>query len=154
MIYPLIYLANTLRAILILFYELVLPVYAVLMLCFRTVWHLISGILSLPFLGVYWFLKLIYDGLLGVLLVLKSISRSFSGIIRLFKPITSVENRETTISFFQIAYQLCIIWSQSLTKRVIQAAKAIYDFIVYVGCEIGKHNYTITCDLYDKMCAL
>ena len=51
-----------------------------------------------------------------------------------------------------IAYgtQLCIQWSQSITKRVIQAFKAVYDFIVYVGCEIGKHNYTIQVYLYDK----
>lgn len=44
-----------------------------------------------------------------------------------------------------IAYctQLCIQWSQSITNKVVRAFKAVYDFVVYVGCEIGKHNYTI-----------
>ena len=44
-----------------------------------------------------------------------------------------------------IAYgtQLCIQWSQSITNKVVRASKSVYDFVVYVGCEIGKHNYTI-----------
>ena len=52
-----------------------------------------------------------------------------------------------------IAYgtQLCIQWSQSITNKVVKAFKAIYDFIVYVGCEIGKHNYTIQVYLYDRL---
>lgn len=51
-----------------------------------------------------------------------------------------------------IAYgtQLCITWSQSITNKVFRACKAVYDFIVYVACEIGKHNYTIQVAIYDK----
>ena len=50
-----------------------------------------------------------------------------------------------------IAYgtQLCIQWSQSITNKVVRACKAVYDFVVYVGCEIGKHNYTIQLYVYD-----
>ena len=33
---------------------------------------------------------------------------------------------------------------------MVRAFKAVYDFIVYVGCEIGKHNYTIQVYVYDK----
>lgn len=33
---------------------------------------------------------------------------------------------------------------------MFQAAKAVYDFIVYCGCEIGKHNFTIRSALWDK----
>jgi hypothetical protein len=150
-IYPAIYIASCLKAVIILFYELLLPVQAVIILFFKTGWHLLSTVLYLPFIGVYWFLKMIYDGLTGVVLVFKSIGQSFQGILRIIKPVTEQENREASMSFFQIAYQLCLYWSQSLTKRVIQATKAIYDFIVYVGCEIGKHNYTITCAVYEKV---
>ena len=44
-----------------------------------------------------------------------------------------------------IAYvtQLTFEFSQSITNKVIRGAKAVYDFLVYIGCEIGKHNYTI-----------
>ena len=51
-----------------------------------------------------------------------------------------------------IAYftQLCIYYSQSITNKVLRAFKCVYDFIVYVGCEIGKHNYTIQVYFYDK----
>ena len=51
-----------------------------------------------------------------------------------------------------IAYctQLCITWSQSITNKVVRASKSVYDFIVYVGCEIGKHNYTIQVYIYEQ----
>jgi len=51
-----------------------------------------------------------------------------------------------------IAYitQMCIYYSQSLTNKVLRASKAVYDFIVYVACEIGKHNYTIQVYLYER----
>ena len=52
-----------------------------------------------------------------------------------------------------IAYMtsLCIQYSQSITNKVVKAFKCVYDFIVYVGCEIGKHNYTIQVYLYAKI---
>ena len=72
-IYPVIYLATCFKAVIILLYELLLPVQAVIILFFKTGWHLVSTVLYLPFIGVYWLLKLIYDGLMGVILVFKSI---------------------------------------------------------------------------------
>lgn len=52
---------------------------------------------------------------------------------------------DTQEAFGMIAYftALCVEWSQSITNKVIKAFKSVYDFIVFVGCEIGKHNYTI-----------
>ena len=52
-----------------------------------------------------------------------------------------------------IAYftALCVEWSQSITNKVIKAFKSVYDFIVFVGCEIGKHNYTIQVYIYDRI---
>ena len=38
-----------------------------------------------------------------------------------------------------------------MTNKLFKAVKAVYDFIVYVGCEIGKHNFTITKAAYDKI---
>lgn len=61
----------------------------------------------------------------------------------LVTPLAQPEQREVTFGIIQLVTNLCITWSSSLTKRVIQAAKAIYDFVIYLGCEIGKHNYTI-----------
>lgn len=37
-----------------------------------------------------------------------------------------------------------------MTKRVIQAFKCVYDFIVFCGCEIGKHNFTIKVWIWKK----
>lgn len=61
---------------------------------------------------------------------------------------------EAQETFSMIAYvtQLTFEFSQSITNKVIRAAKAVYDFVVYIGCEIGKHNYTIQCYLYDRLC--
>jgi hypothetical protein len=39
-----------------------------------------------------------------------------------------------------------------MTKKVILAIKAIYDFIVYVGCEIGKHQKTIRDWSWERCC--
>ena len=33
----------------------------------------------------------------------------------------------------------------------MRAFKSVYDFVVYVGCEIGKHNYTIQVYPYDQI---
>ena len=49
------------------------------------------------------------------------------------------------------ATQICVYWSQSITNKVVRASKAIYDFVIFVGCEIGKHNYTIQVFVYDRM---
>ena len=45
---------------------------------------------------------------------------------------------------------LCVRWSQSITNKVVRAFKSVYDFIVFVGCEIGKHNYTIQVWAHDR----
>lgn len=68
----------------------------------------------------------------------------------MFRPIANAENRKATVGILQMFTELCVDWSQSLTKRVIQAIKAVYDFTVYVLCEIGKHNYTIQVALCEK----
>ena len=55
------------------------------------------------------------------------------------------QTHEAQETFSMIAYatQLTFEFSQSITNKVIRGAKAVYDFAVYIGCELGKHNYTI-----------
>ena len=78
--------------------------------------------------------------------------KTFASSFRSVQNLAATSN-ETQEAFSMIAYgtQLCIQWSQSITNRVVKAFKAIYDFIVYVGCEIGKHNYTIQVYVYDRL---
>lgn len=86
-VYPAVYIASCVKALIILLYDLLLPIQAVIILFLKTGWHLVSTVLYLPFMAVYWLLKLIYDGLKGVVIVYKSIGSSLQGILRLIKPV-------------------------------------------------------------------
>jgi hypothetical protein len=39
--------------------------------------------------------------------------------------------------------QIGMYWTQSLTNKIIKAAKAVYDFVIYMSGEISKHRYSI-----------
>ena len=116
-----------------LIFELMWPVKTLISLIIRTSWNIIWTTLTLPFT----LLSLLYNGFLGFFQFFKSFFSSVNNVSQ-----ASTDAKET---FSMIAYatSICIQWSQSITNKVIRAFKAVYDFIVYVGCEIGKHNYTI-----------
>lgn len=130
-LYPFVYVGTSLLALIKLIFDLLWPVKALISIIIRSSFTLIWNILCLP----YTILKLFYSSFVAFFSFLRSFSSSM-------KTASSVDAQET---FSMIAYgtQLCIQWSQSITNKVVRASKAVYDFIVYVGCEIGKHNYTI-----------
>jgi hypothetical protein len=68
---------------------------------------------------------------------------------RFVRPLSNQRNRETTLSFLQICQQIGLQWSQSIGKRVIQGAKAVYDFTIYVSTEISKHRTSLYLSLVD-----
>lgn len=134
--YPFIYVGTSLIALVKLIFDLLWPVKALISIVFRWSFQLLWSIICLPYTILY----LVYSSCFGLLCFLRSFSSSVETVSQVAP--SALEAQET---FSMIAYgtQICMQWSQSITNKVVRASKSVYDFIVYVGCEIGKHNYTI-----------
>ena len=99
-----------------------------------------------PSMGLIKLFSLLYDSLVygyGNFVYVFKFFKSFLG------PLNNPRNRETTLSFLQICQQIGFQWSQSISKKVIQGAKAVYDFTVYVSTEIGKHRHSLYLSISD-----
>lgn len=137
---PFFYLAHLVHSVFTLIFELTAPVFTV-------VWELIKIVLSLGKLFLYTpsmtmlkLLTILADGLIGTLNIIKD---SLSFLKSLATPFSSQRSRQTTMSFLQVGQQIGLSWSQSIHKKVIQGAKAVYDFTVYVSGEVGKHRHSL-----------
>ena len=59
-------------------------------------------------------------------------------------PVADVKQQiETTKGIFFLLCECVTNWGQSIIKKVFYGAKAIYNCVVYIGCEIGKHKYSM-----------
>lgn len=145
-IYPLIYLGQSFFALMKLLVDLLWPIKALMSLIVRYSLSLVWNMLCLP----YTLLSIIYYCLREGVSVIKGMSSSLGSARELAAHAPTASDTQEAISMIAYITQLCIYYSQSITNKVLRACKAVYDFIVYVGCEIGKHNYTIQVYLYEK----
>ena len=143
--YPLVYLTQSLWALLKLLFDLLWPVKALISLVIRSSFSIVWNILCLP----YTLLRFLYSCCLGLLQVLGGFRSSVESAKFVAAQAQSKAEAQEAFSMIAYATQLCIAWSQSITNKVVRASKSVYDFVVYVGCEIGKHNYTIQVYIYD-----
>lgn len=141
--YPFIYVGSSLLALFKLIFDLFWPVKALISIVFRWSFQLVWSIICLPYTILYF----MYSCCFGMIVFIRSFSSSVETVSQVAP--SAIEAQET---FSMIAYgtQICMQWSQSITNKVMRASKSVYDFVVYVGCEIGKHNYTIQVYIYDR----
>ena len=82
-----------------------------------------------------------------------SIFTTFKGFFRSLRSINNaqVEVRSTTAvlkDVFQRVKDLAISWGTSI---IIKGVKAVYQTIVHIGSEIGKHRYSILRSIYGRL---
>lgn len=85
-----------------------------------------------------------------------SIFTTFKGFFRSLRSINNaqVEVRSTTAvlkDVFQRVKDLAISWGTSI---IIKGVKAVYQTIVHIGSEIGKHRYSILRSIYGRLLRL
>ena len=71
--FPVIYLFKCIKGILIIFYELFLPLYALICLMFRSGWNLIVTILTLPFMCLSVLTSFISESTMALLAIFYSL---------------------------------------------------------------------------------
>ena len=94
--YPLFYAFWLVKSIVVILYELLLPIFALIRLTVMTIWNLFWTLMSLPFLSVSFLLTSIYEGILSFFLCIKQIALGFQQLTVLVKPISQVEQTEAT----------------------------------------------------------
>lgn len=120
-------------------YELLLPAFGILLLILNALSSLLFGLLMAPFTLLAFVLRNVLD---TFYMVFNTLFFAFAQCKRMqgaFWTVAKPENTETTRTVLQICLDASYSWGQSLAKKVILSFKAVYDFIVYVGSEIGKH---------------
>jgi hypothetical protein len=150
--FPVIYCLSMLRGIITLIYDLFLPVFALVYLIVSSGFMLVFTVITLPFTIAYTVIYCFVYQINSLFNFTTTLRDSWTTANKVVKPLTQKENVETTVSILQYATELSVSWSQSIHKRVIQSSKSVYDFIVYCGCEIGRHNYTLRQTLWQKAC--
>lgn len=125
--------------------DLLWPIKALMSLILRSSFSLVWNVICLP----YTLIKFTYLCLKKLTGVIGVMSSGVGSAKQLAAHAPSAADTQEAFSMIAYITQLCIYYSQSITNKVFRACKCVYDFIVYVGCEIGKHNYTIQVYLYD-----
>jgi len=146
---PFFYLYQLGRAIAILLGEIIMPIFSILGMLFRFIGQTIKFIFYLPTISLSSLFFLLKDGFMVVVDLFKSCFHTLAILKNQIVPAakttvrTVKANKETTFNVIQLATQIALSWSQSLTNKVIKGFKAVYDFTVYVSCEISKHKTSL-----------
>ena len=86
--YPLFYALWLLKSTIVILYELLLPIVALVRLIVMAVYNLVWTLLSLPFYSVSFVFASIYEGIMSLCLCFTSIAASFQQLAVFVKPIT------------------------------------------------------------------
>jgi hypothetical protein len=89
LLYPVYSLTWCIKSAFMLSYEMLLPIWALIGLVMRTGWHLIWGILSLPFVGVSTVVTIIYEFFCTILFMIKGTAASVQGMLSFFRPVAN-----------------------------------------------------------------
>ena len=117
--FPVIYCLSVLRGIITLFYDLFLPVFALIYLIVSSGCSLVFTLLTLPFTIVYTVIYSFFYQIKTLFTFTTTLRESWGTANKVVQPLTKKENVETTVSLLQFATQLSVSWSQSIHKRVI-----------------------------------
>lgn len=122
-------------------YEVIYPLVYLITELFKLVTSVVKVVLYTPTMSMYRLMSIVFEGIKSMAIAM----RDFYRFIKQFVvPVaTNPHNREATMGFLQLCQQIGQQWSASIHKKVIQGAKAVYDFTVYMSGEIGKHRHSL-----------
>lgn len=98
--FPLIYFCKSVKGIVIILYELILPVNALIMFICSSLFNVVWGVLNLPFYFVSTSYYFIVESCVTVLTTVQSVVKPMQQVIQ---PVSNAETRETTITLIQLA---------------------------------------------------
>lgn len=96
------YMFRCVKGILIIMYELVLPVSALISLILSAWYSLIVGILNLPFLCLYWVASVFTESAMAFVGVFQSVAATARQVSKVFAPVANEDTRETTMTVLQL----------------------------------------------------